>query len=137
MMAQQLSTKIATQITKTTKYPKIIWNFLLAPVIFLLHLAVRVKTKSTLMYSIYRLSICKTMELTHATSSWTSHTPCPLPPPPRPVMPPGEIRGRAMAMKDTRAESATGSSPASEALRTEMAATVTRRWWCCDMVELA
>jgi len=73
------------------------------------------------------------------------------------AMPPGGTRGRAMAMNDTTAERATGSS-ASAASRAEMAAAkyaggvrgrdsaamlerraaaVARRWRCCGAAELA
>lgn len=74
------------------------------------------------------------------------------------TMPLGGTRGRAMAMKDTRTGSATGSSPALEASREEMvvakyvgsvrgrrsevrlkprAAAVARRWRCYGAAELA
>ncbi|KAH1155476.1 hypothetical protein GYH30_050672 [Glycine max] len=71
-------------------------------------------------------------------------------------MPSSGTRGRVMAMKDTREESAMGSNLALEASRAEMVAakyaggmrgrrsvarleqrgTTVVRWWCCDVAKL-
>ena len=158
-------------------------DFVLALVIFLLHPAVRVKNqKYPYVYSLYGLSIRKVITDCQPSKSQNpiktpkhfimdliQTTPTPSPSLASTVtrisvasrdsdvaMPSSGTRGRVMAMKDTREESAMGSNLALEASRAEMVAakyaggmrgrrsvarleqrgTTVVRWWCCDVAEL-